>query len=70
MKKFIILLFIIPLILFSCNKENKIEQKPIKNNIEQDKSIKETKSDVRKETEFNQENFDNDLETLFKQTVK
>lgn len=69
MKKDTILLFIIPIFLFSCNKENNVETKEIAtDNIKQidtEKSIKENKNDIENEVKFNQDNFDKDLENLF-----
>jgi|GEM_PF-5588016 len=74
MKKKPILLFIILIFLFSCNKENNVETKEISSDnikqIDTEKSIKESKNDIENEVRFNQDNFDKDLENLFSEVFE
>lgn len=71
MKRYLILLFIILIFLFSCSNENNIEKKEIVNdNIQQiniEKSIEKKKNAIQTDIKFNQEDFDKDLEKLFRE---
>lgn len=70
MKKFLILLFLMPIFLFSCSKDINTDTTEIVNNNTKQISTEQLKEEsknffIKNEEDFNQNNFDKDLESLF-----